>query len=36
MTEVKIHSSWKAVMSAEFEKPYFQNISQFIKDEIIA
>jgi uracil-DNA glycosylase len=36
MSEVKIHESWKEVLKNEFEKPYFSNLSQFIKNEILA
>lgn len=36
MTEVKIHESWKNVLQAEFEKSYFSELSQFIKNEILA
>jgi uracil-DNA glycosylase len=36
MTEVKIEESWKKALSEEFKKPYFWEISQFVKDEIIA
>lgn len=34
MTEVKIHESWKKMLQPEFEKPYFQDLSRFVKDEI--
>lgn len=33
MNDVKIESSWKAVLQSEFEKPYFQNLVEFIKNE---
>lgn len=36
MTEVKIHESWKKVLQTEFEKPYFSQLSQFVKDEILS
>jgi uracil-DNA glycosylase len=36
MSDVKLHESWKQALEDEFEKPYFQNLSQFIKDEIRA
>lgn len=36
MTDVKLHESWKRVLAEEFEKPYFQNLSQFIKNEILS
>lgn len=31
--EVKIHPSWKAELSDEFEKPYFDNLISFVKQE---
>lgn len=34
MSEIKIHESWKQALKEEFEKPYFQMLSEFIKDEI--
>lgn len=30
---VKIHPSWKAVLGDEFEKPYFQELTKFVKSE---
>jgi uracil-DNA glycosylase len=33
---IKIHSSWKEVLSEEFEKPYFTEIRTFLKQEIAA
>ena len=30
---VKIESSWKAVLQSEFDKPYFEAITLFIKEE---
>lgn len=30
---VKIHSSWKAVLSSEFEKPYWKELTSFVKEE---
>lgn len=36
MSEIKLHDSWKKALSQEFEKPYFSNLSQFIKNEILA
>jgi uracil-DNA glycosylase len=36
MPEVKIHESWKIMLKDEFEKPYFYELSQFIKSEILA
>lgn len=31
--DVKIHSSWQKVLSGEFEKPYFQHLIDFVKNE---
>ena len=31
--EVKIESSWKALLQEEFEKPYFKNLIHFVKEE---
>ena len=31
--QVNIHPSWKAVLSKEFEKPYFENLINFVKSE---
>lgn len=36
MTEVKIEESWKKSLSEEFEKPYFRELSQFVRNEILA
>lgn len=33
MTEVRIAPSWKEKLSAEFEKPYFQELTAFVKSE---
>ncbi len=30
---VKIHSSWENVLKSEFEKPYFQELIQFVKQQ---
>ncbi|KAA9338221.1 uracil-DNA glycosylase [Hymenobacter busanensis] len=30
---VKIEESWRKVLQPEFEKPYFQQLIQFVKDE---
>ena len=30
--EVKIHESWKSVLGAEFESPYFAKLAAFVKD----
>src|SRR5690349_15227795 len=31
--DVKIASTWKALLSEEFEKPYFQQLTAFVKNE---
>ncbi len=31
--EVKIEPGWKAILSEEFEKPYFKNLVGFVKSE---
>ncbi len=31
--DVKIHSSWQAVLSDEFDKPYFHQLISFVKSE---
>lgn len=31
--QVNIHPSWKAVLSEEFEKPYFEELISFVKSE---
>lgn len=31
--QVKINSSWQPYLQNEFEKPYFQNLVQFVKEE---
>jgi uracil-DNA glycosylase len=31
--DVKIHSSWRTVLSEEFEKPYFKQLASFVKSE---
>lgn len=36
MSEIKLHPSWKQALQNEFEKPYFKQLSSFIKDEILA
>lgn len=33
MPDVKIEASWKAALAAEFEKPYFQTLVDFLKQE---
>lgn len=31
--KVNIHDSWKEVLQAEFEKPYFEALTQFVKQQ---
>ena len=31
--DIKIHSSWQQVLESEYEKPYFQELISFIKNE---
>lgn len=31
--DVRIEDSWKSVLKAEFEKPYFKNLTDFVKSE---
>ena len=31
--KVTIHDSWKKVLQAEFEKPYFEALTQFVKQQ---
>ncbi len=31
--KVTIHDSWKEVLQAEFEKPYFEALTQFVKQQ---
>lgn len=31
--QVNIHSSWKSVLASEFEKPYFEQLINFVKAE---
>lgn len=33
MADVKIEESWKALLKDEFEKPYFEQLIAFVKDE---
>lgn len=35
MSEIKMHESWKKALKDEFDKPYFSELSQFIKNEIL-
>jgi uracil-DNA glycosylase len=34
-TEVKIEAGWKAKLEEEFEKPYFQELTKFVKQEYL-
>ncbi|MGC4039973.1 MAG: uracil-DNA glycosylase [Flavobacterium sp.] len=34
--DVKIHSSWQAQLSGEFDKPYFEHLISFVKNEYAA
>jgi uracil-DNA glycosylase len=34
--EVKIESSWKKVLSEQFDKPYFRDLTSFVKSEYLA
>jgi uracil-DNA glycosylase len=31
--DIKIHSSWQQVVESEYEKPYFQKLISFVKNE---
>jgi uracil-DNA glycosylase len=31
--DIKLEESWKSALSAEFEKPYFKQLVQFVKNE---
>ncbi|WGH75779.1 uracil-DNA glycosylase [Tenacibaculum tangerinum] len=31
--QVKINDSWKNILQPEFEKPYFENLASFVKNE---
>ncbi len=33
MSEIRLHPSWKAVLTDEFEKPYFKSLISFVKHE---
>jgi uracil-DNA glycosylase len=35
-SEVKIENSWKEKLNGEFEKPYFQQLTEFVKQEYLA
>lgn len=30
---VRIHPSWNSLLKEEFEKPYWETLTQFVKDE---
>ena len=34
MSNVRIEESWKRVLAAEFEQPYFQVVTTFVRNEI--
>ena len=34
--EVKIAQDWKEILAPEFEKPYFEQLTQFVRDEYAA
>lgn len=36
MAKVKIHPSWQAVLQAEFDKPYFEQLIGFVRSEYAA
>lgn len=36
MPDVRIHPSWKNVLSEEFAKPYFEELAHFVKNEYAA
>jgi uracil-DNA glycosylase len=33
LMDIKIHSSWQQVLESEYEKPYFQELFSFVKNE---
>jgi uracil-DNA glycosylase len=33
MSAIRLESSWKALLAEEFEKPYFQELTTFVKEE---
>ena len=33
MTDVKIEASWKTKLDTEFQKPYFENLAEFVRGE---
>lgn len=36
MSNIRIEESWKQALLSEFEKPYFQTLATYLKDEIAA
>lgn len=36
MSEIRLDHSWKKAIESEFAKEYFKNLSQSVKDEILA
>ncbi|NTU46887.1 uracil-DNA glycosylase [Candidatus Roizmanbacteria bacterium] len=36
MAEVKIDPSWKAVLEPEFQKPYWESLTSFVRSEYVA
>ncbi len=36
MSDIRIDESWKRALKDEFEKPYFRELSQFVKNEILS
>ena len=34
--DVKIEQSWKDALSAEFEKDYFKNLTDFVRNEYLS
>ncbi len=36
MAQVKIHPSWQPLLQQEFDKPYFESLIQFVKQEYAA
>ncbi len=32
-SDVKIEASWKKALATEFDKPYFRNLTKFVRDE---
>ncbi len=36
MSNIRIEESWKQALSSEFERPYFQTLATFLKNELAA